>query len=187
MIVLDNLSFAYGDAPVIKNLSLTLPDSGTVWIVGPSGCGKTTLLRLVAGLEQPSDGHIKRSEDLRISMVFQENRLFEWLTVWENVALVCENKAQIQKALEAVMLDADADKYPNELSGGMSRRVAIARAIAHGGDLLILDEPFTGLDEPLYRHIAACLREQFDGKLILLVTHSEEEAALFNATKISLL
>ena len=186
MLALDKVCFSYGETAVITDLSLTLPESGAVRVTGPSGCGKTTLLRLIAGLETPNGGKITRPSDLRISMVFQENRLFDWLTVRENVAIVCENAVLVQRALDAVQLADDAEKYPHQLSGGMQRRVAIARAMAYNGDLLILDEPFTGLDEALYRQIAARLREQFAQKLILLVTHSDEEAALFDATPLRL-
>ena len=186
MRTLDRVSFAYGDTPVITDFSLTLPESGAVCFFGPSGCGKTTLLRLIAGLETPTAGTVTCTEDERIAMVFQENRLAPWLTVRENLALVTGDTAAIDQALQAVSLADDADRYPDELSGGMQRRVALARALAYGGDLLVLDEPFNGLDDALKMQIATALRTRFAHCPIVLVTHSEEEAALFQATVVQL-
>ena len=186
MISFQNVSFAYDNKPIINDLSFSLPSGGIFRFNGPSGCGKTTLLRLLAGLETPLSGTITRPEGLTLSMVFQENRLLPWLTAEENVAFVCSDPVRVEQALKAVLLWEDRQKYPEELSGGMQRRVAIARALAYGGDLLILDEPFTGLDEQLCHVIAAAILHEYADKLILLVTHSEEEAALFSATTIPL-
>lgn len=181
MISFNEVTFGYGQTPLLKKVSFTLPAAGAVCFSGPSGCGKTTLLRLIAGLEHPASGTILRPADQKIAMVFQENRLLPWLTVQENVALVCTDAIVVSDALEAVALADAADKYPDELSGGMQRRTALARALAYGGDLLILDEPFTGLDESLARSIAEKLRRRFADKPILLVTHSEREPAWFDA------
>lgn len=185
MIVLDRVSFSYGDAPVLTDVSLTVPADGVVCLFGPSGCGKTTLLRLIAGLETPTDGTV-RCDAQRIATVFQENRLAPWLTVRENLLLVTDDVNAVEEALVAVSLKEAAEQHPNELSGGMQRRVAIARALAFGGDLLLLDEPFNGLDEALKVSIAAKLRERFAGRPIVLVTHSLDEAALFDATVVNL-
>lgn len=185
---LDHVSFGYGKTPVITDFSLTLPKIGTICLFGNSGCGKTTLLRLLAGLEQPSAGTIERPDVQRIAMVFQENRLAPWLTVRQNIELVLPDPdpAVVADCLAAVSLSDHADRFPNELSGGMQRRVAIARALAYGGDLLLLDEPFNGLDEDLKVKIAAALRQRFAHCPIVLVTHSEKEAALFDAALIHL-
>ncbi len=181
---LDHISFGYGKKPVITDFSLTLPQAGTVCLFGNSGCGKTTLLRLLAGLEKPSSGTIHRPDSQKVAMVFQENRLAPWLTVQQNVELVLPDSdpAIVADCLAAVSLSDHADCYPHELSGGMQRRVAIARALAYGGDLLLLDEPFNGLDDNLKAQIATALCQRFDHCPIVLVTHSAEEAALFDAT-----
>ncbi|MBQ9861608.1 MAG: ABC transporter ATP-binding protein [Clostridia bacterium] len=185
MVTLDRVSFAYGDTPVLTNVSLTLPESGAICLFGPSGCGKTTLLRLIAGLEMPTHGTIHRKAS-RVAMVFQENRLVPWLTVKENLLLVTDDDAAVEKAIAAVSLQDVANELPDALSGGMQRRVALARALAFGGDLLLLDEPFNGLDDALKVTVAAALRERFAECPIVLVTHSLDEAALFDATVISL-
>ncbi len=182
MLKLENVSFAYDTTPVITDCSLRVERGQAVCLFGPSGCGKTTLLRLIAGLESADNGRIERPD--RIAMVFQENRLAPWLTVRENLQLVTDDKAAITAALEAVSLHEDADRYPSELSGGMQRRVALARALAYGGDLLVLDEPFNGLDDALKAQIASALRKRFVDAPMVLVTHSLEEAALFEATVI---
>lgn len=181
MLTFENVSFSYGDTPILKDVSFSLPDSGTICFTGPSGCGKTTLLRLIAGLETPHSGRILRVDGKKIAMVFQENRLLPWLTAEENVAAVCNDRSRVSAALEAVSLTEACWKYPDELSGGMQRRVALARAMAYGGDILILDEPFTGLDEELSISVAAHLRQQYAHKLTILVTHSDTEPALFEA------
>ncbi len=187
MIQLKKVSFSYGATPILQNLSVTLPQQGVVGFSGPSGCGKTTLLRILAGLEQPQSGTLSRPENCRLSMVFQEDRLLPWLTAEENVRLVCEAQPhRAAECLQAVGLSEAAHHYPDQLSGGMKRRVALARAMAADGDILILDEPFTGLDTALQEEIAALLREQFKDKLILLVTHGAEEFALFHCTPITL-
>ena len=96
MITFDRISFSYGDTPIMHEVSFVLPSNGTICFRGPSGCGKTTLLRLIAGLEQPSSGQILRPKDLRIAMVFQENRLLPWMTVEQNLALVCPKEQPLQ-------------------------------------------------------------------------------------------
>lgn len=187
MITFDNVSFSYDKTPLIQNLSFTLPQQGVIGFSGPSGCGKTTLLRLITGLEKPKKGAVIGSDSVRFSVVFQENRLLPWLTAEENVRLACEETPSYAiDRLTAVSLSDAAEKYPSELSGGMQRRVALARAMARNGDILILDEPFTGLDETLRQDVARRLMEQFRDKLILLVTHDTEDFALFGCSPIRL-
>ena len=188
MLTFENVTFSYDGTPLLSSVSFSLPDQGVVGFSGPSGCGKSTLLRLMAGLETPTDGIIRHSATTRLAMVFQENRLLHWLTAEENVRLVCgdDAPARAKHALEAVCLTDARNLYPDQLSGGMQRRVALARALAYGGDILLLDEPFTGLDNALSARIAGHLMERFRRGLIVLVTHSAEEFSLFGTAPYAL-
>lgn len=133
MIALEDVSFAYGQKPVLQAVSLRFPKSGAVCLFGASGCGKTTLLRLLSGLEKPDKGRLTGLEGKRTAMLFQEDRLLPWLSVLENVAVVLEGpdaRARAADWLELVGLADAAHKRPAALSGGMRRRAALARALA---------------------------------------------------------
>ncbi len=176
----DKVTFSYGDIPVLREFSLTLPEKGAVCLFGPSGCGKSTLLRLLAGLEQPQAGRITGLLEKRFTVVFQENRLLPWISAVENVALALpgrnrQNRERAADWLRLMGLAEEVDSLPFTLSGGMQRRVAIARALAAEGDILLLDEPFTGLDDERRRDIVAVIRKTYADRLVVLVTHSEEE------------
>lgn len=181
MLEFSNVSFAYEKKEVLKDFSFRLADGEIVAVMGPSGNGKTTLLRLAAGLEKPNGGSIS-SNAQKISCVFQEPRLFPWLTVADNLCAVLEKgadtDARISEVLEAVGLSGAKDLYPDELSGGMKSRVALARALLYGGDLYLLDEPFAALDEALRERLSALLREHIkkNGASAILVTHQSTEA-----------
>lgn len=186
---LDRVSFSYGEKEVFRAVSLPFPEKGVVCLCGASGGGKTTLLRLLAGLEQPSSGRITGLSGKRIAMLFQEDRLLPWLSAADNVAAALKGDdayARALRALEEVGLSEVAQERPSALSGGMRRRVAIARALAFEGDVLLLDEPFNGLDEkrwrPLARHIAA----RYADRLTVLVTHVSEHAQEMQAAFIQL-
>ncbi len=175
---LAHLTKRYGPLTVLEDFSLSLPLEGAVALMGPSGCGKTTLLRLLAGLEQPDEGAV-RLGGRKISMVFQEDRLLPGLTAKANVLAVLpageKSSALADEVLSACGLSSAAHKLPEELSGGMRRRVAVARAIAYGGDILLLDEPFKGLDEETKREMEAFVAKNRP-PLLLQVTHDREEA-----------
>ncbi len=147
--------------------------------MGPSGCGKTTLLRVSLGLQRPDAGTAANGF-LRPAAVFQEPRLLPWRTALENVALVHSDRADARSDarvwLERLELGEAAELYPAELSGGMQQRVSLARALASSPDLLVLDEPFKGMDEALRRRVTAIVSQALPGTAILLATHSEEEA-----------
>ena len=179
------LCFSRGDRPILSHVSLTVPDSGAVCLYGPSGCGKSTFLRLLCGLETPQGGEI--SGVGRCSVVFQDNALLPWCTVEENVALplASPEPEKVRSLLEVTGLTGAAKAYPAALSGGMARRVAIARALAYDGDTLLLDEPFSGLDEALWGQICAHIRSQFRDRPILLITHRLEEAEALSARRIA--
>ena len=184
MIKLKNVSVSFGDKKIIDNLCLSLPNTGLVTFSGASGSGKTTLLRTLLGLQKYS-AEISMDRELVFSVVFQESSLLPWLTAAENVAAVCEiNEKNVQKAkylLSQVGFEGDDfDKLPNELSVGMARRVAAARAIMIDADVLILDEPFAGLDEDNISAVADLLLSKRYEKLIILVTHVGDFSADFD-------
>lgn len=170
--IIRNISKSYDGKKVLDKLSFEIPDKGIFGIFGASGHGKTTLLRLICGLEKPDSGEIFGTTELKFSVVFQEDRLLPSLTALENVALVSD-KATASGLLERVGLAESANKYPSELSGGMSRRTAIARALAYGGDMLILDEPFKGLEAELKEDIGKLICEYAQTKPVVIVTHDE--------------
>lgn len=167
-----NVSKSFGAKPVLENVSMTIPDKGIFGIFGPSGCGKTTLLRLIAGLEKPDKGEISGTKGLNFSFVFQEDRLLPQKTALENVAMFSDNDTA-EYYLDLFGLSEGARKLPEELSGGMKRRTAVARALAYGGDILLLDEPFTGLEEDKCALLLAQFRKYSLEKPVLLVTHND--------------
>jgi ABC-type nitrate/sulfonate/bicarbonate transport system ATPase subunit len=165
---------------VIAGVSFAL-DAGEVGVlVGPSGCGKSTMLRILAGLDHDFQGRVSRPVSARIGFVFQEPRLLPWRSVEENVRLVAPlvNDAKLSALFEILELDTHRNHFPGELSLGLARRVALARAFAIEPEFLILDEPLASLDAAL----AARLRDQIamlvDGRpvITLLVTHDVDDA-----------
>ena len=179
MIELREISVSFGEHRVLERLSDRWPDGGTVVLRGPSGSGKTTLLRVLCGLLRPDAGSVTGLERRRVSVVFQEDRLLPWRTALENVALVSGERTARELLGRLDLLEA-ADSRPDALSGGMRRRVAMARALAYSDDVLLFDEPFTGLDVARRDAAAALIRER--AKLIVVATHDEAEAALLGAT-----
>ena len=190
MYELRNIDFSYGEKPVLKNFSLSLPEKGVICLFGASGLGKTTVLRLMAGLETPRAGSIEGFENKRITFIFQEDRLLPWRTAKENVALALGNAPDAEgkavRWLGALGLENDVDRYPDEMSGGMCRRVSAARALAPESDVILADEPFTGLDEKNRIALAKLFAEKAEKELVVIVTHSEEEAAMLNAESVYL-
>lgn len=183
-IKIKNITKSYGGKTVLDNLSFEIPDSGIFGIFGPSGCGKTTLLRILCGLEEADSGEIHDAGSF--SVVFQEDRLMPSMTALENVSAVSDEKIA-KEWLEKVGLGESFGKYPRELSGGMSRRVAIARAFAFDADALILDEPFKGLEAELKESIAELICEYAQKRPVILVTHDEQLKKLaLNYVKITL-
>lgn len=177
MLKLTDISHRYGDQPVLVQKNLILESGQRLAIMGPSGCGKTTLLRIALGLLEPTGGTVENTFR-KTAVVFQEPRLLPWRTALENVNLVLgdgKNTLEAARAcLEQVQLSDAAGKYPRELSGGMQQRVAVARALAAEGDLLVLDEPFKAMDEALREQIIQLVAKT--DAAILLVTHEESEA-----------
>lgn len=184
MIELKNVRMAYGDKLVLDNLSLSFPSRGMFAILGPSGRGKTTLLRLIAGLETPQGGSVCVPKDMRIAFCFQEDRLLPFKTVLENVLLVCPDMKSARHWIAAVGLSGEEDAYPASLSGGMKRRAALARALAYDAPILLMDEPFRALDDATHAQMLSLVREAAKDKLLLLVTHDEEDACGMQAVRL---
>ena len=169
---------SYGSKPVFRNFNLTVEPGETVILMGKSGCGKTTLLHLAAGLRKPDAGTITGVPE-RLSMVFQEDRLCEEFSPIWNIRLVADRpEEEIRPLLRELGLAAEADSPVETLSGGMKRRVAIARAVLYDGELLLLDEAYRGLDGETLRETVACVRRRSAGKTILCATHDETVAEL---------
>lgn len=181
-----NLCKSYEENIVLDNINMNIPENKITVVSGPSGCGKTTLLNIIGGIEKEDSGKVILKSN-SISYIFQEDRLIPHLTVYENIAFVLKsimNKNEINrivtKYLEMVKLIEYKDKLPSKLSGGMKRRVAIARAFAYRSRILLMDEPFKGLDDELKTEIIKEFLELYkkDKRTVVLVTHDKEEAKL---------
>ncbi|MCK5121151.1 MAG: ABC transporter ATP-binding protein [Methylococcales bacterium] len=167
----------------IADLQLSLPENKFVCLVGPSGCGKTTLLNIIANLDTDYQGEIVLNQQLltpKIGYIFQNPRLLPWRTVRENIELVLDHQSSemIDALLESMQLTDVQNAYPEHLSLGMSRRVAIIRAFAINPDVLLMDEPFVSLDAPTARHVRDLLIKLWQQRphTILFVTHDLREA-----------
>jgi ABC-type nitrate/sulfonate/bicarbonate transport system ATPase subunit len=165
---------------VLADINFALGDGEVAVLVGPSGCGKSTLLRILAGLDRDYQGRVSRPPEARIGMVFQEPRLLPWRSVEDNVRLAAPeaDDAKLAALFAVLELEAHRSHFPGELSLGLARRVALARAFAVDPEFLILDEPLASLDDAL----AARLREQIAMLVAsrpittLLVTHDLDDA-----------
>ena len=175
MLKLENLTVRYGKQVVIDGLTATLPEHGVLALTGTSGIGKTTLLNVLAGLKSPYRGSVVSTYS-RPTYIFQEPRLFPWMTALENVAVVCKDQEKARRLLSGLFTEPDiGNKYPSELSGGMKQRVAIARALAYDSDLLLMDEPFKGLDPETRERVSRFVFVEARGKTVLMVTHDRED------------
>ena len=179
MLELREVTFGYGGAPILERFSLTLPDRGLTVLSGPSGCGKTTLLRLLAGLERPAAGTVTGGAES--VLLFQENRLFPWRTAGQHLRDVLPRPrwGEIPRWLALVELEGEAGKYPDQLSGGMARRLALARCLACGGRPILLDEPFAGVDPARRGRILPRLRAL--GVPVVIASHEDDVRAAADA------
>jgi thiamine transport system ATP-binding protein len=198
-LVIDNISFSYGDRNILRSFTLQVPTGSTTAVVGPSGSGKSTLLRIIAGLLKPTTGTIiLNSQDIShvpthlrsVGMVFQDNQLFPHLNVYDNIAfglrMAKVDKRVIaercQELLDLVGLTEAAKQSVSTLSGGEAKRVALARALAPSPQVLLLDEPLTGLDNQLHDRLAQDLQRilHATSTTALLVTHLIPEAEVIS-------
>lgn len=186
MINIENISFSYGEKKVFTDFSLKIEKNDRICLFGESGCGKSTLIRLILGLEKPDKGSIDILPPLKPSVVFQDDRLLPFKTVLDNILFVGANKDTALSNLTALGIADCADKFPSELSGGMRRRVALARALSSEYDYLILDEPFAGLDENNTEIAAKHIDISVGSRPIILVSHSKREADLLFAETVDL-
>ena len=166
--------------PVLANLSFALDEGETGALIGPSGCGKSTLMRILAGLDRDFEGSVHVPADGRLGMVFQEPRLLPWRSVEHNVRLAAPDasEAEVAALFAALGLSEHRTHFPGELSVGLARRAALARAFAVRPTLLLLDEPFVSLDAPLARQLQRDLARLVEsrGIITVLVTHDLDEA-----------
>ncbi len=184
-IVLKNIEKSFEGKGVLKNFSATFPACRVSCIMGSSGCGKTTLLNILLGLQKADGGSVEGLPD-RISALFQEDRLCEDFSAESNVRLTAArgvSREEIAEALTELGLEGDIKTPVRELSGGMKRRVAIARTMLAEGELVIMDEPFRGLDGENRRRAAEFVLRRLDGRTLIFVTHDEEDIDLLGAEK----
>ncbi len=188
-IYLKNITKQYEDKPVLNQLNLEMADGKITCIMGPSGIGKTTLLHIIMGLVKPDSGKVEGTKDKKITAVFQENRLCEEIGAVKNVKMVCDKKVtehMIKKEFNEVGLQDYDNKKTLELSGGMKRRVAIVRAVMAESDIIIMDEPFKGLDEKLKEQVINYIKHKTKGKTLIIVTHNKDEVKALSADLIIL-
>ena len=166
--------------PVIADLSLVLEEGETGALIGPSGCGKSTLMRILAGLDRDFEGSVRIPTHGRVGMVFQEPRLLPWRSVEDNVRLAAPDasEAEVAALFAALGVSDHRMHFPSELSVGLARRTALARAFAVRPTLLLLDEPFVSLDAPLAGQLQRDLARLVEsrGMIAVLVTHDIDEA-----------
>lgn len=165
--------------PVLGAMHLSIRQGQRLSLVGPSGCGKTTLLNIIAGLDTDFEGERRLSRGARIAYMFQEPRLLPWRTVQQNLAMVGANPDVIHSLLNEVGLDGFEAHYPRELSLGMARRAALARALAYNPDLLLLDEPLVSLDPPTAQQMRELLCRMLERRpelSLVLVSHDPKDA-----------
>ena len=198
-IEVDHISKHFGAFEALNDVSFRIESGELVALLGPSGSGKTSLLRIIAGLDQPDSGTVRlydedatgtSARDRHVGFVFQHYALFRHLTVFENIAFglrvrpaatrppEAEIRERVRKLLELIQLDWLGDRYPNQLSGGQRQRVALARALAVEPRVLLLDEPFGSLDAKVRKELRRWLRRLHDELHVasVFVTHDQEEA-----------
>ena len=188
-IIITDLCKTFDDNEVLKNVNITLKDNSIYCLMGTSGIGKTTLLRILMGLEHADSGSISGIDIKSISCMFQEDRLIPYLSAIDNVRIVLHgknNRDEIRNNLLSILPDDSLDIPVSSLSGGMKRRVALARALSYPGKLIILDEPFTGLDKDTKLNVIDYILKMRNNRTLLITTHGTDDANLLGAEIIKL-
>lgn len=188
-IIITDLCKSFDDNEILKNVNITLEDSSIYCLMGASGIGKTTLLRILMGLEHADSGCISGIDTKNISCMFQEDRLIPDLSAIDNVRIVLRrknNRAEVRNNLLSILPDDSLDLPVSSLSGGMKRRAALARALSYPGKLIILDEPFTGLDKDTKLNVINYILKMRNNRTLLIATHGADDANLLGAKIIKL-
>ena len=188
-IIITDLCKTFDDNEVLKNVNITLKDNSIYCLMGSSGIGKTTLLRILMGLERADSGSVSGIDTKSISCMFQEDRLIPYLSAIDNVRIVLHgknNRDEIRNNLLSILPDDSLDIPVSSLSGGMKRRVALARALSYPGKLIILDEPFTGLDKDTKLNVIDYILKMRNNRTLLIATHGTADANLLGAEIIKL-
>lgn len=172
----DNICISFDGRIILDNYTYDFPDGKCTAIMGRSGIGKTTLLRILAGLQRADSGSVETDPSLKKSFVFQENRLIESKSVLENILCVAPDKNRALSYLEKTGLIGDVNKKAGQLSGGMKRRLSLARCLAYGGDIFFLDEPLRELDSATADEMTQLIKNELAGKTVILVVHDEKQA-----------
>lgn len=174
MIICKNICKNYENKIVLENINYCIGETGIYSLIGTSGCGKTTLSRIIMKLEKQSSGTLHYSKKVEFSTLFPENRLIPNLNAFKNINYVLNDKDKTNEILNKLELYEDRNKYPIELSNGMKRRVALGRALGYKSDILVLDEPYNGLDHRLRDIITDIFIEESRKKAILLIDHNTD-------------
>ena len=188
-IIITDLCKTFDDNEVLKNVNITLKDNSIYCLMGSSGIGKTTLLRILIGLERADSGSVSGIDTKSISCMFQADRLIPYLSAIDNVRIVLHgknNRDEIRNNLLSILPDDSLDIPVSSLSGGMKRRVALARALSYPGKLIILDEPFTGLDKDTKLNVIDYILKMRNNRTLLIATHETDDANLLGAEIIKL-
>jgi NitT/TauT family transport system ATP-binding protein len=188
-IQLNHIGKQFNQKVAFKDISLTFLEGRINCLMGASGIGKTTIINIIMGLVKPDEGEVLGTKGKRIAAVFQEDRLIEHWNAVKNVRLVCDrdiSDEEIIRKLSLVEISEDKNKPVSDFSGGMRRRVAIVRALLAKSDLVILDEPFRGLDEELKKRVISYIKQNTKGKTVIIVTHEKEDVNLLEANLIKL-
>lgn len=187
MINFNNVTFSYkgSEKEILKNFSLNINKGDRIWLSGESGIGKTTVLRLIMGLEKATKGKVSVDGNVKISAVFQEDRLIPFVSAGKNIALF-SSEEKAKELMSELSLTQWFNASVDSLSGGMKRRLSIARALSKDFDLLILDEAFNGLDNDTAENVAELINKYCKDKTVIMVTHHKKEAEMLSAKEFKL-